>query len=563
MYAELAKVRAELCTEGQLFEIEEIDVGGNRVRAWKHAPRSLRDFWLTTAGHGDATYLVYGDERWTYNEAHDQVSRIARWLADNGVQPGDRVAIAMRNYPEWLLCYWGAIAAGAVAVGVNAWWVPEELAYGLNDCAPKVIFCDRERLERYASIRDQVPDMRVVGVRCEDSLPDYAEPWATVLEADPVLPEVEIDPDDDACIFYTSGTTGNPKGAQLTHRGCTNNIITSLFANLSQLQALAAAEGKEFSAGGNTQSVLLTTPLFHVTANNVIAHSNTMLGGKLVFMYKWDAGEALRIIEREGITALSGVPVMSREVISHPDFDKTDTSTLKSLGGGGAPVQPDLVKKIDEKAKVAPSQGYGMTETCGLATFVLGPFLLDRPGSCGPASPIIEVRIVNDAGEDVPAGERGEVLMKSAQIIKGYLNRPEATAETIVEGWLHSGDIGYLDDDGFLYIVDRAKDMVLRGGENITCSEVETVLFHHPGVAEAAVFSVPDEKLGEEVGAAIFPAEGASLSAGELRDFCREHLAAYKIPRYIWIVDAPLPRNASGKFLKKDLQASLEPGRAA
>jgi len=562
MYAELARVRAELCAEGQLFEVEEIDVRGVRVRAWKHAAPSLRDFWLQTAGHGDATYLVYEDERWTYAEAHDMVSRVARWLADNGVQPGDRVAIAMRNYPEWMLCYWAIVSAGAVAVGVNAWWVPEELAYGLNDCAPTVIFCDRERLQRFAEIRDEVPPMQVVGVRCDDTLPEYALPWSAVLETPAEMPEAAIDPDDDACIFYTSGTTGRPKGAELTHRGCTNNILTSLFSNLSQLQALAAAAGKEMNGGG-TQSVLLTTPLFHVTANNVIAQTNTLLGGKLVFMYKWNAGEALKLVERERITALSGVPVMSREILSHPDFDSTDTSSLRSLGGGGAPVQPDLVKKIDSKAKVAPAQGYGMTETCGLATGAIGPFLLERPGSCGPAAPIFELRIVNEAGEDVPEGERGEVLMRSAQIIKGYLNRPDATAETIVDGWLHTGDIGYLDSDGFLYLVDRAKDMVLRGGENIACSEVETVLFHHPAVAEAAVFSVPDEAMGEEVGAAVFPAAGARITPGELREFSREHLAAYKIPRYIWIVDTPLPRNASGKFLKKDLQASLRPDQAA
>ena len=562
MYAELARVRAELCAEGQLFEIEEVDVRGIRVRAWKHAAPSLRDFWLQTAGHGDATYLVYGDEHWSYRQAHEAVRRIARWLADNGVQPGDRVAIAMRNYPEWMLCYWATVSAGAVAVGVNAWWVPEELAYGLNDCTPKVIFCDRERLERFGVIRAEVPAMQVIGVRCDDALPEHALPWSRILEAAADMPEASIHPDDDACIFYTSGTTGRPKGAELTHRGCTNNILTSLFSNLSLLQALAALEGKKLDTGG-TQSVLLTTPLFHVTANNVIAQTYTLLGGKLVFMYKWDAGEALKLVEREKITALSGVPVMSRELLSHPDFDRTDTSSLRSLGGGGAPVQPDLVKKIDSKAKVAPAQGYGMTETCGLATGAMGAYLLDRPGSCGPASPIFEVRIVNEAGEDVPVGERGEVLMKSAQVIKGYLNRPDATAETIVDGWLHSGDIGYLDQDGFLYIVDRAKDMVLRGGENITCSEVETVLFDHPGVAEAAVFSVPDEALGEEVGAAVFPAGGARITAAELREFSREHLAAYKIPRYIWIVDAPLPRNASGKFLKKDLQASLRPEQAA
>lgn len=561
MYAELARVRAELCAEGQLFEIEEVEVDGIQLRAWKHAAASLRDFWLGTAGHGDATYLVYEDERWTYSEAHQEVSRVARWLVDNGVQPGDRVAIAMRNYPEWMLCYWAIVSVGAVAVGINAWWVPEELAFGLKDSQPKVMFADRERLHRLSDIRDQVPSMQVVGVRCSDALPEYALDWSKVLESTPDMPEATIDPDDDACIFYTSGTTGRPKGAQLTHRGCATNIMTTLFINLSQLQALATAAGKEMDSTG-VQSVLLTTPLFHVTANNVIAQTNTMLGGKLVMMYKWDAGLALELVEREKITALSGVPVMSRELLLHPDFDKTDTSSLNSIGGGGAPVQPDLVEKIDRQGKTAPAQGYGMTETCGLATGVLGPFLLDRPGSCGPAAPVFEVRIVDKNGEDLPQGERGELLMKSAQIIKGYLNRPDATAETIVDGWLYSGDIGYLDEDDFLYIVDRAKDMVLRGGENIACSEVESVLFSHPDVAEAAVFSVPDEALGEEVGAAIFPTEGSTFDPEKLRKFSRDHLAAYKIPRYIWVLDAPLPRNASGKFLKKELQANLEIGQA-
>jgi long-chain acyl-CoA synthetase len=279
-------------------------------------------------------------------------------------------------------------------------------------------------------------------------------------------------------------------------------------------------------------------------------------------MYKWDAGKALKLVASEKITALSGVPVMAREILSHPDFDSTDTSSLKSLGGGGAPVQPDLVEKIGSKSTAAPAQGFGMTETCGLATGALGPFLLDRPGSVGPVIPVFEVRIVDNEGQDLPEGERGEVLLKSAQIIKGYLNRPDATAETIVDGWLHTGDIGYLDGDGFLYIVDRAKDMVLRGGENIASGEVETILFQHPDVAEAAVFSVPDDALGEEVGAAIYRAKGAAVTGKELRDFSREHLSAYKIPRYIWMLDAPLPRNASGKFLKKDLQATLQPEQA-
>ena len=556
MYKELAAVRAALCAEGQLFEIEEVTVDGQQLRAWKHAANSLRDVWQQSAAHGDADYLVYGDERWTYAQANEQISRIGNWLVSQGVAPGDRVAIAMRNYPEWMLSYWAIASVGAVVVGVNAWWVGEELTYGLELTEPKAMICDRERLAVYDSIRDKVPSMAVAAVRC-DEVPDYATPWSEVLQSPAELPEVEIDTDADACIFFTSGTTGNPKGAQLTHRGCTNNIISSLFNNLSQLQTLAQLAGSELdTSGGNT--VLLTTPLFHVTANNVVAQTTTMLGGKLVHMYKWDAGEALRMIEREKITTLSGVPVMARELLAHPDYDKTDTSTLKALGGGGAAVQPDLVEKIDAKSGAAPAQGFGMTETCGLATGALGPFLVDRSGSVGPVIPVFDCRIVDDNGNDVPQGERGEVLLKSAQVIRGYLKRPDATAETIVDGWLHTGDIGTMDEDGFLYIVDRAKDMVLRGGENIACVEVESTLFRFPGVTEAAVFSVPDEVLGEEVGAALYVTGDVAVDLAELRAFCGEHLAAYKIPKYIWLLNEALPRNASGKFLKKDLQANLQ-----
>lgn len=563
MYSELAQVRAELTGPGAPFEIEEVEVGGIAVKAWKGAAPSLRDVWLQTAGHGDNDYLVYEDERWTYAEAHEEVARIANWLAAQGVGRHDRVAIAMRNYPEYMLCYWAILSLGAVVVGVNAWWVPEELAYGLKDSAPKLMICDRERLERYAQVRDELPDMKIAAVRCEE-VPDFAVPWSEVLQAPAEMPDASIDPDDDACIFYTSGTTGHPKGAQLTHRGCTNNIMSAIFSNLSIMLAagkLQAAEGAAPPAAPSVSAVLLTTPLFHVTANNVIAQTNTMLGNKLVHMYKWDAGEAIKLIERERISSLSGVPVMAREVLSHPDYEKADTSSLAAVGGGGAAVQPDLVDKISGKSAASPVSAFGMTEVCGLATGIGGPYFQDKPESVGPVLPTLDVKCVDSEGNTLPAGERGEVLLKGAQVIKGYLNRPDATAETIVDGWLHTGDIGYLDEDGFLFIVDRIKDMVLRGGENIYCAEVEAVLFKYPGVTEAVVFGVPDELMGEEVGAAIY-SEAGDIDVDALRSYCREHLAAYKVPRFVWLVQEPLPRNASGKFLKKELRTSLDVGDA-
>jgi acyl-CoA synthetase (AMP-forming)/AMP-acid ligase II len=409
--------------------------------------------------------------------------------------------------------------------------------------------------------------MQVVAVRVDD-VPEWAVPWSSVLETAPALPDVKIDTDDDACIFYTSGTTGFPKGAQLTHRGCVANLFSLMFVNTAQTMASARVRGeapKDPMAGGGTQmAAIVATPLFHVTANNCLAQSITIAGGKLVHMYKWDAGEALRIIEEEKITTFTGVPVMSREIIAHPDFATRDTSTLQSLGGGGAAVQPDLVEKIDKTARGArPSQGYGMTEVCGIISASAGDYFVDKPHSAGVIMPIFDVKIVDAEGNSLPLGERGEVCVKGSQVIKGYLNRPEATAETIVDGWLHTGDIGYLDEHNFIYLVDRAKDMVLRGGENVYCSEVEAAVFKHEAVAECAVFSVPDDRLGEEVGAAIFPAAGSRPTAAEIREFLRDHLAPFKIPRYIWVVDAPLPRNASGKFVKKELQTALHVSDAA
>ena len=561
MYAELAEVRAQLCAEGQPFEIEEVTVNGLQLKAWRNAAGSLREIWQQAGGHGDADYLVYEGERFTYTQAQEITARIACWMTENGIQQHDRVAIAMRNYPEWMLSYWACVSIGAVAVGVNAWWVPEELAYALNDAAPRLLIADAERLQRYAQVKDEVPAMQVVAVRCDEPLPDFAVPYSEVLKAAAELPEVSIHPDDDACIFYTSGTTGHPKGAQLTHRGCTNNIMSTLYSNLTQQLALAKAKNSD-SAPSGKMNVLLTTPLFHVTANNVIAQTNTLLGNKLVHMYKWDAGEALKLVEREKISMLSGVPVMARELLAHPDYASTDTSSLLSLGGGGAAVQPDLVEKIEAGGAAKAVSAFGMTEVCGLATGIIGDFFRDRPASVGPVLPIFDVRCVDPSGKALATGEAGEIQLKGAQVIKGYINRPEATAETIVDGWLHTGDIGYLDADGFLYIVDRIKDMVLRGGENIYCAEVEAVLFRHPDIAEVAVFSVPDEVLGEEVGAAIFPRDGASVEANALREYCREHLAAYKVPRYIWTLEEPLPRNASGKFLKRNLQDTLDPQSA-
>ena len=559
MYQDYQAAWAQLTAPGADFEVITSNVRGVDIRTYAKAPGSLRDLWLSTTAYAERDYLIYNDERLTYGQTHQRVAALAQWLIDSGVQPGDRVAIAMRNYPEWMQAYWAITAVGAAVVGMNAWWIGPEMLYALEDSTPKVIILDKERLDQLGEHRAQVSDMQMVGVRFAE--PEQGvTPWEEIVAAEATLPILDIDTDSDACIFYTSGTTGRPKGAQLTHRGCVSNVWSLMFA--AGLQRLLAIQKGLVNADDAPPigCSLITTPLFHVTANNCAAQGATLGGGKLVHMYKWDAGQALQLIEREKISSVSGVPVMAREIISHPEFASTDTSSLMTLGDGGAQLQPDLVGKIDQKVATArPNTGYGMTETCGIITSISGDHFVDKPASCGPAMPVYETKIANpESGMEMPAGEPGELWVRGGHVIRGYLNREEATSETIVDGWLRTGDMARKDDDGFLYIVDRIKDMVLRGGENIFCAEVESAIFNHEDVAECTVFGVPDDRLGEEVGIAVFLKSGATANADTLREHCASQLAKFKVPRYFWFVEAALPRNASGKFLKRELRDSLE-----
>jgi len=565
MYTEMQTVWDQLTGQGGPFEVVEAEVGGNLLKTYATAPPSLRELWLSSLAFADRDYLVFQDERKTYAEAHADVAAIANWLLQQGIKPGDRIAIAMRNYPEWLLIYWACMTQGIAIVGMNAWWVEEEMAYGLEDSTPKILFCDQERLDRFNNIRDNFTDIHVVTVRCA-SANDTDIAYETVTATPGVLPDQTVAPDDDACIFYTSGTTGRPKGAQLTHRGCVSNIMNiAFFGNLGTLTtALVDKVAPPNPEDAVPISGLITTPLFHVTANNCLAQAATASGGKLALMYRWDAEDALKIIEAEKISNLTGVPVMSRELISHPDFEKYDTSSLLSVGGGGAQLQPDLVAKIDKAVATArPSTGYGMTETCGIISSISGDFFVDKPDSCGRAVPTLDAKCFDAEGNEVAQGEVGEMWVKGAPVIKGYLNRPDATAESITDGWLHTGDVARIDKEGFIFVVDRVKDMVLRGGENIYCAEVESVVFHIDGVAECTVFGVEDDRLGEEVGLAVVLAPGSNLDAEAIRTQCAARMAKFKIPRYIWLMTESLPRNASGKFLKRELRESLKISNAA
>lgn len=556
-YAELRAAREALTGPGGPFEIVTAEVLGVPIRTYNNQPPSIRELWLSTAVYADRPYIIYEDERLSYAEAHAQVNAVAAWLAAQGIQSGDRVAIAMRNYPEWMLIYWACVSTGIAAVGMNAWWTPEEMAYALADSQPKALFLDAERLARLREKPEMAEGIKLVGVRTDDSDASITR-WEDLIAQGGAMPDVTVDPDADACIFYTSGTTGFPKGAQLTHRGCVANLFSMMYSAASSAMALQAATGEAPPETPPTPVTLITTPLFHVTANNCAAYGATAPGGVLVLMYRWDAGEALKIIERERVTGMSGVPVMARELITHPDFAKTDTSSLLALSGGGAQVPPDQVAKIDNAIPSArPTTGYGMTETCGIITSLGGDFFVDRPDSAGPAMPVYEAKCVDDDGNEVPLGELGELWVRGAQVIKGYINRPDATAESITDGWLHTGDIARMDEDGFIYLVDRKKDMVLRGGENVYCVEVEAAIYRHPAVAECSVFGLPDDRLGEEVAAAIFLKEGEALNAEALREEMAKHISKHKLPRFVFFVDEPLPRNASGKFLRRELRETF------
>ncbi len=561
----------ELTAPGAQFATKVVEVRGVPIKVFESALPTMRTVWEMARGYGDRDYIVYEDERYTFAEADAIIRALAARLVDvHGVQPGDRVALAMRNYPEWVLGYWATISIGAAVVGMNAWWTSEEMKFGLSDSKPKVLIADGERVERILPVLDELREdapLALLTVRYGGDLPGAAERWDDVIDpaaAPEELPTVEIDPDDDACIFYTSGTTGFPKGAQLTHRGSVHNLLNIVF--MTTVAGLASAKAGVVPPPAPTdengqpkQAVFMApTPLFHVTANNCLLHPATISGARIVFTYKWDAGRALELIEREGVTNFSGVPTMSRELLMHPDWATRNTSTLAGMGGGGAPLQPDLVDKIDKSlAGGAPSTGYGLTETHGIVTANSGSLYVAKPSSCGRVVPTLEAKLVDENDNEVPAGQPGELCVRGAIVIKGYLNRPDATSDSIRDGWFHTGDVATIDDDGFVFIVDRIKDMVLRGGENVYCSEVEAAIYELDGVAEAAVFGVPDDRLGEIVGAAIVLAPGASMTEEQLVARLGEHLARFKVPERVWFLTDSLPRNANGKFVKRDLKESL------
>ncbi|HEY3800095.1 MAG TPA: class I adenylate-forming enzyme family protein [Caulobacteraceae bacterium] len=547
---------AQLTAPGQFYELEPIVVGGRPIRAFKNAQPSLRH--LFDQYRSDRPFLVYGDERYTFEEAWACAARLATLLGrDFGVGKGDRVAISMRNFPEWIIAFTAVTSMGAVAVAMNALWQPEELAFGLEDSGAKVLIADQERLDRLA--RAEVsPELRVIAVRPKDAAhPAEFHRLLAPLGA-VAMPTPDIAPDDPATMFYTSGSTGRPKGVVSSHR----NILSALWSWELDGQAGALLMGQTPGAAANPAG-LLAVPLFHVTGSHAIYLQSYRMQRKLVCMFKWDPYQAAELIEREKITSFTAPAAMTGDLVRIARETSRDLSSLVTVGGGGAPRAPEQVRQIDATfAKAQPSTGWGMTETNSIGTSIGGPAYLQRPASSGRAAPVLDLAIVDEAGTHLPRGERGELLVRGASVFAGYWNRPEVNAEVFTDGWFHTGDVAYIDDEGFLFIVDRLKDLIIRGGENIGCGAVEAAMTLHPDVFEAAVYGVPDERLGEEVGATIYARPGIDL--GELRSFLGGHLARFEVPRYIQLSPGPLPRTASGKILKREIkQAALAAMKAA
>ena len=555
-----AKCIERLTAPGARFEMETRDIRGIPTRVWKNAPRDLRDLALLGHTYDDRVFTIYEEEAVTYDAWFRAVARLAEDLQLQGVSKGDRVALAMRNLPEWPVVFFAAVTIGAICVPLNAWWTGRELAYGLANSGAKVLVCDAERWERIAPHRRDCPDLERVIVSRLESDGDAVERLEGIIGTPTeyadlptgALPEADISPDDDATIFYTSGTTGNPKGALGTHRNLCTNVLSSAFN-----AACALLRRGEDIPSPVPKVGLTVIPLFHVTACSAGLMGTIAAGNTVIFMHKWDAVEAFKIIEREKVNVTGGVPTIAWQLLEHPERSSYDLSSIEAIAYGGAPAAPELVRKIREVFGALPGNGWGMTETMATVTGHSSEDYLNRPDSCGPPVAVADLKIMTEDGRrELPVGEIGELWARGPMVVKGYWRNLEATGETFIDGWVRTGDLARLDEEGFCYIADRAKDMIIRGGENIYSSEVENVLYDHPAVTDAALIGLPHRQLGEEPAAVVHLAPGTNVSQEELQQWVADRLAKFKVPVRIVFSAHILPRNANGKILKKEL-ASL------
>ena len=530
---------AEVIGPGGRLVIERDELGRAIVANF---PATLPQFFRTfSALNADVEAVVAGGERLTFAELDSWSDRLAHALVARGIAKGDRVGIAMRNCPAWVVGYMAALKAGAIATLLNGWWEQHELKHALDLTEPALILADGPRAKRIAT----AGEWPMVTVDIERPIGEALAPLLDQGSGDAALPEIL--PEDDATILFTSGSTGEAKGALSTHRA----VTTGVYAYATGLMVLLGILTKEGRPPTNAPRTLLSVPLFHVTGEVPVLLNSFVIGRGMVLMPKWDTAEALRIIEKERITYFVGVPTMSLELMNHPDRDKYDLSSLSDITGGGAPRPVAHVARLQQSFPNAqPALGYGLTETNAVGCSNFWGNYAAKPSSTGRAQPpFVEMAILGEGDRHLPPGQRGEIALRSAANIKGYWRNPEATAAAFTaDHFIKTGDIGYVDEDGYLFIVDRKKDIIIRGGENISAAEVEAAIYACDGIAEAAVFGAPDERLGEVPVAILYRRDGSALSEDELRAFLGPRLAAFKIPTRILFADAPLPRLGTGKI---------------
>ncbi len=551
-----AEAIAEVTATGT-YELVERDIRGVPCRVFVNAPQNLHA--LFNSNRSDNEFYIYENERYTFEDMYQRGAKLGRFLVDElGIEKGDRVAISLRNYPEWVIAFEAVTSIGGIAMCMNALWEADELEYGLLHGGAKAIVADQERLDRVAQCNN-LGELKVITVR-SNNVPEGSTPIADILSSEETdMPNVDVSPDDDATILYTSGSTGHPKGVVSSHR----NVISALFSweldgavGMHMLRKRLESEGKEVPTAEPPPyppAMLLGVPLFHVAGSHAVMLQSFRSQRKIVAMYKWNAEKGAELIEQERISAFTAPAAMTGDMIEVAKKTDRDLSSLRSVGGGGAPRAPEQVKNLAKTfGSGSPGTGWGMTETNAIGTGIGGEDYLNHPESSGKCSPVLDMRIMDDEGNLHESGVRGELLIRGSSMFREYWDRPDANDESFIDGWFRTGDVATIDEEGYLYIVDRIKQLVIRGGENISCGEVEAAILEHPDVMEASVYGVPDERMGEEVGVSLF-AKG-DLSEDELSGFLVSRLAKFKIPKYYRFSSDALPRIASGKINKRSLR---------
>ena len=551
-----AEAIAEVTATGT-YELVEQDIRGVPCRVFVNAPQNLHA--LFNSNRSDNEFYIYENERYTFEDMYQRGAKLGRFLVEElGIEKGDRVAISLRNYPEWVIAFEAVTSIGGIAMCMNALWEADELEYGLLHGGAKAIVADQERLDRVAQCNN-LGELKVITVRANNA-PEGSTPIADILSSEETdMPNVDVSPDDDATILYTSGSTGHPKGVVSSHR----NVISALFSweldgavGMHMLRKRLESEGKEVPTAEPPPyppAMLLGVPLFHVAGSHAVMLQSFRSQRKIVAMYKWNAEKGAELIEQERISAFTAPAAMTGDMIEVAKKTDRDLSSLRSVGGGGAPRAPEQVKNLAKTfGSGSPGTGWGMTETNAIGTGIGGEDYLNHPESSGKCSPVLDMRIMDDEGNLHESGVRGELLIRGSSMFREYWDRPDANDESFIDGWFRTGDVATIDEEGYLYIVDRIKQLVIRGGENISCGEVEAAILEHPDVMEASVYGVPDERMGEEVGVSLF-AKG-DLSEDELSGFLVSRLAKFKIPKYYRFSSDALPRIASGKINKRSLR---------